>query len=221
MKTIIVARDLTAGYGDRRVLRGLDFEIEAGQIAVVLGPGGAGKSTLLRALAQPENDQYFWIGGQLEVRTSSPGVMTQKPRFEGRVAELLAGVNLNQIWHFAPEVVRLLRSYFPVNHRALPPPIWRLVELTALLGTSCPLLLLDEPTAEMDASIENWVKSQLRELRGRRTVVLITRNLGLAREAGDFILLLLDGEIGEATEVREFFEAAPNSRVGHFVKMGA
>jgi ABC-type multidrug transport system ATPase subunit len=239
-------RGLRAGYGERAVLHGVTFELPAGRVTGVMGPGSSGKTTLLRALGGGDDAPGFWRSGEIEPRSHHCAVLGQKPAggerslaeavclerrqrppcwVGGRCREALAAAavrrRLDELWNGSPAAAALEPVLFePVAE--LPVPLRRLATVTVALGSETPCLLLDEPTAGIEGGeAEGWIATALRSLRGRRTVVLVTHNLRLAREVADFVLLLVDGEIIEAAETDRFFHRPRHPRTRSFVRMGS
>lgn len=128
---------------------------------------------------------------------------------------------LRDFWHSVPQAEAELLNAFEEPLDTLPISLARLAVFTAIAVSDLPsILLLDEPEADMEEAHQEWLVHKLREMRGRRTVVLVTHNLRMARAVADYAMLLIDGEIVEAAETPRFFEAPVHPRTRHFVRMG-
>jgi ABC-type multidrug transport system ATPase subunit len=179
---MIRAAGLEKRYGLKRVLRGIDFELERGGFLVVTGPNGAGKTTLLRlcaGLAVP-------TGGTLEVEPERGliGFLGHEPLV---YRELTALENLDlygRLYH-VPErrerIGMLLERFGLWEARAERASalsrgqLQRLALCRALLHKP-ELLILDEPFAGLDGEGSELLDRELAEMRGRRTILLATHD---------------------------------------------
>jgi len=140
--------------------------------------------------------------------------------WDGWTRPELAGL-LREFWRCAPRAASALLPVLDVPLEDLPGSLARLAVFTALAAPEVPkVLLLDEPEVGMDEGHQEWLVLKLREMRGRRTVVLVTHNLRLARAVAEYAMLLIDGEIVEAAETPRFFDEPVHPRTRHFVRMG-
>jgi len=228
---------VSKAYGSREVLR-VDFlKIQEGEIFGVVGPSGAGKSTLLRLLNFLEaptsgqlhfRDSYSSNGSRapLDVRrrvttvfqrpvllnTSVYGNVAYGLKIRGdkevrrKVEATLAQVGLSDL---AREQARFLSGGEAQR-----------VALARAMVIEPEVLLLDEPTANLDpynvSLIENIVTDLNRE-RGT-TIVLVTHNVFQAKRLAQRVALLLDGKVMEVAPVQEFFEAPRDPRTAAFVR---
>lgn len=228
----VAIRGLSCGYGDRKVLRRLDWELPQDRTVCLLGPGGAGKSTLLRLLADrvPQNDE-FWLEGELVHRCrDSMDYLGQKLVEEARsLLDLLherghkgteAESMALDVWSDVPAARELLVATLDLPLRRLPVQLARLAAVTAVVADLPALVLLDEPDAEMDDEFRAWLQRALRRLRGRCTVVFTTHHLRLARQASDDCLLLDSGRLVEHGPTEALFQRPRNERTRRFVEMG-
>lgn len=251
----IHASGLIAGYGERRVLNGIDWTVGARRTVVILGPGGSGKTTLLRLIqGEDAESRGLWWRGSLEVPDLPFYFLYQQPnRGAESLADVLGRCGSHQswpyqwqerrcselpipikktpwsyprdvlygIWQCAPAAADTLRRVLEMPMAELPLNLLRLAKLTVAVATLSPYLLIDEPTAEMDDDGVAWVAQKLGELRGQRTIVLVTHHLALARAVADDVTLLIDGEILESGNAEPFFAAPRHPRARYFVRMGS
>jgi heme exporter protein A len=181
---MIRAAGLEKRYGPKRVLEGLDFELERGGFLVVTGPNGAGKTTLLRlcaGLAVP-------TGGTLDVepKRAAIGFLGHEPLV---YLELTALENLDlygRLYHMAErrERIGMLLERFGLwearRERAAKlsrGQLQRLALCRAVLHKP-ELLILDEPFSGLDADGADLLDRELIGMRGRRTILVATHNLG-------------------------------------------
>jgi len=200
-------------------LRDIDLEIAAGEMVAIVGPSGAGKTTLLNLLLRlyaPERG-HILIGGIdiAEVDRSSLcaniGIVPQQPElFSGAVRENIAyawpqasDASIRQAarWAQAEEFIQRLPQGYDTRLDESGGNLsagerQRLVIARALLRDP-PILLLDEPTANLDAHSEAAISLTLQQLRRGRTLVLVAHRLATAQTA-DRILVLEEGRITES-----------------------
>jgi heme ABC exporter ATP-binding subunit CcmA len=179
---VIRAAGLEKRYGDKRVLRGLDFELERGGFLVVTGPNGAGKTTLLRlcaGLAVP-------TGGTLEVEPerAAIGFLGHEPLVY-RELTALENLELYGRLYRVPErrerIGMLLERFGLWEERSQRASalsrgqLQRLALCRALLHKP-ELLILDEPFAGLDAEGSELLDRELAGMRGRRTILVATHD---------------------------------------------
>lgn len=236
-EAMIAGRGIFAGYGPTTILRGIDFAFPARGTSVVLGPGGAGKTTLARILSGSERQPAdFWHRGELVLPDVAPSVLRQRLPTDGSVAELVGGcdgvsppadgpwdpaVFLRRFWQASPEVAEKLVGALDQPVESLDRGLRRLVAFTVAVGSSSSYLLLDEPDADLEPEEIEWVVRKLRELRGTKTVIVITHHLQVARHVGDHVALLVDGVVCEAAPAEAFFTRPAHPRTRHFIRMGS
>ncbi len=212
----VEVRGLRKDYGERSVLRGVDFEVRQGEVFCLLGPNGAGKTTtveILEGFRARTSGSVTVLGldpaaqpAELRVRI---GIVLQECGFprQARVGELIS------IW----------RDYYP--H---PRPLGDLLEVTGLtedrntpvrrlsggqrrrldfalaLAGDPDLVFLDEPTTGFDPEARRKLWTAVENLRGiGKTIVLTTHYLDEAERLADRVAILLDGRIKIAGSTRE------------------
>ncbi len=208
------------------VLHDTSLRVSAGETVGLFGTNGAGKSTLLRlamALEHPEVGVVHTLG--LDTAGHGPedlaprvGFLFQQPerqlfaasvRAECRMAPALAGWTDERTTAATMGALALLGLLDVVDEHPgdLPLPRRRLVALAAVLVTDPELLLLDEPTAALDAPSRRRVIAMVRErsARGRATIA-ITHDAPFAHEALDRALLLIGGTIAHDGVVRDVLD---------------
>jgi ABC-type multidrug transport system ATPase subunit len=177
---MIQARGLTKRFGDKRVIERLELDLERGGFLVVTGPNGSGKTTLLRlcaGLAAPTR-------GELEVDAarSSIGFLSHEPLVYRELTPL-ENLELYGRLYRVPErrerIGMLLERFglWDERHTRVGTFSQGMLQRLALSRTLLhepELVLLDEPFAGLDAEGGELVDRELRELAGRRTVVLAT-----------------------------------------------
>lgn len=215
--------DVSFSYGEHAVLDAARFHVHAGQFAALVGPNGAGKTTILRlilGLAKPLRGAVEVLGGAPEAARRRVGYVPQNaaydPVFPISVAEVvrmgrLAGptrrygaaddVAVGTALELAGVADLAKRPY-----SALSGGQRKRVLVARALATEPELLILDEPTANMDAESEKRLFSTLGALKGRSTVLVVTHDTGFVSALTDAVFCV--GERGPGRSVVKH-EAAP------------
>ncbi len=205
-----------AGGGDGRVLKGIDFEIEAGELIVVLGPSGAGKTTLLECIAglQKPSQGIIEIGGTV---VFGPGV-DLPPRERGigiAYQDLGLWPHVNVLDHVSlclekkrstssrniDSMMVLERLNLRGKMLSLPGQLSggerRRLALARALACSPKVLLLDEPMAGADAALRDVLIGVIREVheRAKSATIMVTHRLDEALALADRIAILSQGSL--------------------------
>lgn len=217
--TILEAKVLAVGYGERLIIPGLSLQITMGEITALVGPNGSGKSTLLKTLAriaQPKAGMVY-LDGRAIARMSTREVALQLailPQGPGAPEELTVAelVEQGRYPHVGP--LRMLREQDSVaisealtqtnmeqfRHRRLDSlsggerqRAW----IALALAQATPILLLDEPTTFLDIGHQIEILDLIRTLNRvhRKTIVLVVHDLNLAARYADRIVVLQNGRI--------------------------
>jgi energy-coupling factor transport system ATP-binding protein len=194
-------------YAGRRAwaLRGVDLRIEAGERVLLLGPSGAGKSTLLAALAGLLAEDSGEREGSIEV-DGRAGVLFQDPQTQlvmSRCGDDVAfglenlGVDPAEIWPRVDQALRVVGFRYPREHRtdALSGGEQQRLALAGVLALRPSLLLLDEPTANLDPAGAAAIRAAVANaLAGRRTaLVLVEHRVAEALPLVDRVIVLEPG----------------------------
>ncbi len=179
---MIVARALGKRFGDKRVLRGVDFDLPRGGFAVVTGPNGSGKTTLLRicaGLSAPSEGEIA-----VEVARAQIGYLAHEPLVY-RELTALENLELYGRLYRVPErrerIGMLLERFglWDVRHERVSAHSRGMTQRLALcrvLLHSPELLVLDEPYSSLDEAGASLLYAQLVELRDSRTIVVSTHD---------------------------------------------
>ena len=208
MNVAIALRDLTFGHGDRAVLENVDLEIETGSFVSVIGPNGGGKSTLLKlilGLLEPDAGTVRVLGRSPDQARTRIGYMPQHqdidPNFPITVREVVRLGRLGPgsvLGHVRGrehrEAVREALETVGCAHlkdrsfSALSGGQRQLVLIARALVSGPELLLLDEPTANLDPAVEESFYRLLENLRGQVTLMLVSHDVGLVSELTDRVV---------------------------------
>ncbi|HPA42083.1 MAG TPA: ABC transporter ATP-binding protein [Candidatus Hydrogenedentes bacterium] len=195
-------RGVTCGYGPEPVLRDVDMTVMPGQFVTVVGPNGAGKTTLFRAvlgLLPVLSGEVRLFGAAPEAARRRVGYVPQQftadPLFPVRVREVAAMGRLGARESRRERSARVDRALATVGLSGLAGRWFndlsggqrQRVLIARGLATDPELLLLDEPTSNLDAAAEEAVLEVLDGLRGRLTVLLITHHAKVASRFLDVI----------------------------------
>jgi polar amino acid transport system ATP-binding protein len=231
--------DLHKWFGAAHVLKGIDLEVSEGEVVCIIGPSGSGKSTLLRCLNRLEeptsgrvevdghvvNDpkadinklrqnigmvfQHFNLFPHMNVLrniTCAPIDLKKltRPDAARKAQELLARVGLSD-----------KRDAFP---RQLSGGQHQRVAIARALAMNPDIMLFDEPTSALDPEMVGEVLQVMRELAGGgMTMIVVTHEMGFAREVADRVIFMADGLIVEQNTPAAFFSNPAQARTRDFL----
>jgi tungstate transport system ATP-binding protein len=227
-------RGIVRTYEERTVLRVAALDIREGEILAIIGPNGAGKSTLLRLLnflEPPDRGDIRYFGRliehppPLELRRQITMVFQRPVLISGSVRENLAYPLRIRGEHSRDRIEDLLdrfnlRGMAAEPSRNLSGGEYQRVALARALAASPHVLLLDEPTANLDPHNVGVIEAIVQSVRaaGRTTQVLITHNVFQAKRLADRVAMLLDGDFIEVGSAEHFFDAPKDPRTAAFVR---
>lgn len=218
--TTLSADRVTFRYpgAERPALRAVTVELRAGQVMALVGENGSGKTTLakiLTGLYQPDSGNVLWDGEPVSeparLRASSAIVFQDFQRYKMSAAdniglggpEDLAAISAAaELAGAATVLEKLPQGYRTVLSPELPGGVdlslgqWQRVALARAFFRDAPFVVLDEPTASLDARAEAELFSRIRALFSGKTILLISHRLLTVRDA-DHIVVLHEGEVVE------------------------
>lgn len=236
---MIRVKGLKKAFGDHLVLKGIDYEIKKGEKIVVVGPSGSGKSTFLRCLnlLEKPTEGEIWFEDQLitdpkvkldEIREQMGMVFQQFNLFNNLT--ILKNITL------APVKLKLMskeeadEKAFQLLDRiglrdkadAYPSQLsGGQKQRIAIVRSLCmhpDVMLFDEPTSALDPEMVGEVLGVMSDLaRDGMTMVIVTHEMGFAKEVGSRVLFMDDGMIKEESAPREFFDNPKNPRLREFL----
>ena len=224
-------------FGETQVLDGIDLSVAEREVVVVIGPSGSGKSTLLRCANRLEAIQAGDV--RLDGRSVIEADVNQIRQEIGMVFQ-----SFNLFPHktalgnvaLAPEKIRGLpedaaeeRAHELLERvglgdqttsypEALSGGQQQRVAIARALAMDPTVMLFDEVTSALDPELVGEVLDVIEDLAADgMTMVLVTHEMGFAREVGDRIVLMVDGEVVEITETASFFERPETERGQQFL----
>jgi ABC-type polar amino acid transport system ATPase subunit len=227
-------------FGRLHVLRGIELEIGQGEKVVVAGPSGSGKSTLIRCInrLEPIDRGELWVGDtevhdpKVDVNRLRRGIgmvfqqFNLFPHLTVLENVALAPIQvLRQPRRQAEERARALleRVRIPEKASAYPAQLsggqQQRVAIARALAMDPRIMLFDEPTSALDPEMIGEVLDVMRELAHSRgmTMVVVTHEMGFAREVADEIVFMADGVIVEQNRPDEFFSNPREERTRQFL----
>jgi cystine transport system ATP-binding protein len=242
---MIEAQGLTKRYGDREVLRGVDFAVEEGEVAAVIGPSGSGKTTLLRCLAclEAPSGGVIRVGsarieGGLPLARQKPqiAILRRSVGFVFQSFNLFPHRTAIQNVIEGPVVVRgqpkgeaeargralLAKVGLAERADAYPSELsggqQQRVAIARALALDPAIILFDEPTSALDPELVGEVLASIRDLAAeRRTMVIVTHEMAFAREVADRTVFMDGGKIVEQGPSKALFAAPVHERTRRFL----
>jgi ABC-type polar amino acid transport system ATPase subunit len=236
---LVELRGVRKSFGDNLVLDAIDLAIAPGEAIVIAGPSGSGKSTLLRCmngLEDVDSGVVRFDGKPVDPRSKSIrrmradiGMVFQQfnlfPHKTVLANITLAPVKVKGVEPAAAEArARELLETVGIPEKADAAPAdlsggqQQRVAIARALAMDPKLMLFDEPTSALDPEMIREVLDVMRELaRGGMKMVVVTHEMGFAREVCDRIVFIDDGRIVEQGPPEEFFAAAKSPRAREFV----
>ena len=236
---MIIVKDLHKTFEDNHVLQGVNYHIHPGEKIVVVGPSGSGKSTFLRCLNLLEmpTSGEIWFDGQL---ITDPKVDIDKVRRHmGMVFQNFNLFNNHTIMDnitLAPVKLKLMsreeacenalklldRVGLKEKADAYPSQLSggqkQRIAIVRSLAMSPKVMLFDEPTSALDPEMVGEALEVMKELAETgMTMVVVTHEMGFAREVGTKVLFMDDGNIMEENTPQEFFNNPKSPRLQDFL----
>ena len=239
-ETAVEVTGLQKWYGDFHVLRDINLTVARGERIVICGPSGGGKSTLLRCINRLED----WQRGRIVVDgielNDDPKRILAVRRDVGMVFQnfnlfphltVIENCTLAPIWvrHMGKRDAEALAMRFlervHVADQAGKYPArlsggqQQRVAIARALCMSPNIMLFDEPTSSLDPEMVKEVLDTMIELAGDGlTMLVVSHEMGFARQVADRIIFMADGEIVEINAPKEFFEQPRHERARLFLR---
>ena len=236
---IIEVKDLQKSFGELEVHKGINTEVQRGEVVVVIGPSGSGKSTFLRCLnlmETPTGGSIFVDGAEITDPKCDINLHRQKMGMVFQHFNLFNNMTILRNMTLAPMTL-LKKSRAEAEEKAL--ALLRRVGLEdkanaypsqlsggqkqriAIVRALCmdpEVMLFDEPTSALAPEMVGEVLDVMKELaRDGMTMVVVTHEMGFAREVGSRVLFMDEGVIMEENEPHELFAHPKCERLQSFL----
>lgn len=240
---MITVKDLHKTFrtlnGDINVLKGINQEIEKGEKVVIVGPSGSGKSTFLRCLnllEQPTSGEIWFEGTQINVPQCNISQLRQHMGMVFQHFNLFPHLTVMQNITLAPVTLKLktpqeaekqamqLLERVGLADKAEAYPVQlsggqkQRIAIVRALAMNPDVMLFDEPTSALDPEMVGEVLQVMKELAADgMTMVVVTHEMGFAREAATRVLFMDDGQVLEEATPDNFFNHPQNARLQEFL----
>ena len=238
-EVILEIQDLCKSFGDHEVLKGISTTIRKGDVLALIGPSGCGKSTFLRSLNLleiPTSGHVLFEGTDMtdksvdinHVREKIGMVFQQFNLFPNMTIKeniMLAPVKLNKMTKEEAEkkaMELLKRIGLSDKADAYPSQLSggqkQRIAIVRSLAMNPDIILFDEPTSALDPEMVGEVLSVMKELaEDGMTMVVVTHEMGFAREVANRVMFINDGVIQEENTPQEIFEHPQSPRLQEFL----
>ena len=235
----IHVKGLKKSFGHVHVLKGIDAEIKAGEVICVIGPSGSGKSTFLRCLNRLEEataGEILVDGQSITEKNSNIDKIRQHIGMVFQQFNLFPHKTVKENIMLAPVELKLMtkeeaskkadellaRVGLPDKAQAYPDMLSggqkQRIAIARSLAMNPDVMLFDEPTSALDPEMVGEVLELMKELaQSGMTMVVVTHEMGFAREVATRVLFIDEGKIQEENTPEEFFANPKNPRLKDFL----
>ena len=226
-------------YGDFHALKDINMSIHANEITAFIGPSGCGKSTFLRSLnllEEPTSGTILFEGTDITDKSVDINKMRQKIGMVFQQFNLFPNYTIQNNITLAPVKLGLMtqqeaekkakelleRVGLPERANDYPSQLSggqkQRIAIARALAMNPDVMLFDEPTSALDPEMVGEVLELMRELaRDGMTMVVVTHEMGFAREVANRVLFIDEGKIQEENTPEEFFANPKNPRLREFL----
>ena len=238
--SMISVKGLKKSFKNHEVLKGIDIEIQPGEVVAIVGPSGCGKSTFLRCLnllEKPSGGQILYHDVDLvsaDAKTSTKVLLGMGMVFQQ--FNLFPHLTVLDNIMLAPTMVKgqdkqtsqeqamaLLKTVGLEDKKdAYPNQLsggqQQRIAIARALAMKPKVMLFDEPTSALDPEMVGEVLDVMKKLAAEgMTMLVVTHEMGFAREAADRVIFIDGGHIVEDSEPEEFFSHPKNKRLQEFL----
>lgn len=236
---LLSVQGLKKNFGEREILKGIDFDVHKGDVVCVIGPSGSGKSTLIRCvnyLEQPTDGVISYRGENvlecfknLPLYRTKVGMVFQQfnlfnnmtvlencvvgqVKVLGKKSEEAKAIAMKYLEHVG------MASYINAKPHQLSGGQKQRVAIARALALEPEILLMDEPTSALDPEMVGEVLAVMRELAEEGlTMVIVTHEMAFARDVSSRVIFIDQGVIAEDGSPNVIFTAPQNQRTKDFL----
>ena len=236
---MIDVKNLHKAYGDHEVLKGVNEHIEKGEKVVVIGPSGSGKSTFLRCLnllEEPTSGEIIFEGQNITSKQTDINLVRRRMGMVFQQFNLFPHLTVKENIKLAPVKLKIMsdeeadkralellaRVGLPDKADSYPAQLsggqQQRIAIARALAMNPDVMLFDEPTSALDPEMVGEVLEIMKELADDgMTMVVVTHEMGFAREVATRVLFMDGGNIVEQNEPHQFFANPQNARLKDFL----
>ncbi|ABM03690.1 amino acid ABC transporter ATP-binding protein, PAAT family [Psychromonas ingrahamii 37] len=243
---MIRVQNLSKKFADNIVLNGIDFEVEHGEIVVIIGPSGTGKSTLLRCLNYleiPTSGMIEIAGVKVDSATATATQITNLRKkssfvfqnyslFSNKTALQNVAESLITVWKepksaalkHAETILRQVGLSEKINQypSQLSGGQQQRVGIARAMAAKGEVILFDEPTSSLDPEWVDEVLAVMKQLAvQKQTMIIVTHEMQFAREVANRVIFMEGGNIVEQGTPKQIFENPQHQRTKEFVGRSA
>lgn len=238
-ETILSIKDLHKSFGKNEVLKGIDLDVHKGEVIAIIGPSGSGKSTFLRTmnlLEVPTKGKIHFEGVDITDKSNDIFKMREKMGMVFQQFNLFLNMSVLDNITLSPiktkgidkasaqkkayELLEKvgLRDKADANPQSLSGGQQQRIAIARGLAMDPDVLLFDEPTSALDPEMVGEVLGVMQDLaKSGMTMVIVTHEMGFAREVADRVIFMDGGHIIEEGTPEEVFEHTKEERTKDFL----
>ena len=236
---MIDVKNLHKSFGNHEVLKGVNEHIEKGEKVVVIGPSGSGKSTFLRCLnllEEPTGGEIIFEGQNITAKDTDINQVRRRMGMVFQQFNLFPHLTVRENIKLAPVKLKVMtdeeadkralellaRVGLPDKADSYPAQLsggqQQRIAIARALAMNPDVMLFDEPTSALDPEMVGEVLEIMKELADDgMTMVVVTHEMGFAREVATRVLFMDGGNIVEQNEPKEFFANPQHPRLKDFL----
>ena len=237
--TLIKIENLHKSFGKNEVLKGINLEIKKGEVVVIIGPSGSGKSTLLRSmnlLEEATEGKVVFEGVDITDKKNDLFAMREKMGMVFQQFNLFPNMTVMENITLSPIKTKgeskavaekraqelLEKVGLPDKATAYPQSLsggqQQRIAIARGLAMEPDVLLFDEPTSALDPEMVGEVLAVMQDLaKSGMTMVIVTHEMGFAREVADRVIFMADGVVVEDGTPEQIFEQTQEQRTKDFL----
>ena len=238
-KNVLEIKNLKKQFGDREILKGIDFSVNKGDVVCIIGPSGSGKSTLIRCinfLETPTSGEICYKGEDVLKKYKDLALYRTKVGMVFQQFNLFS--NMTVLENCVVGQVKVLKKdreaarqtamkylyyvgmadYINAKPHQLSGGQKQRVAIARAMALEPEVLLLDEPTSALDSEMVGEVLNVMRELANAGlTMIVVTHEMAFAREVASKVIFIDQGVIAEEAEPEIIFKNPANPRTKEFL----